>query len=134
MRIKCNSKVDPNGCSKLEDLETIGVFKDCMYCNTNIDENEWNEHIELCKNQTQYDVKAELKEEIIGSEANVEKRLEPNESTRKVECPMCFKQCTFLSDLEDHMTKFHRIPHSVQKKLLKERKSLLAICNDVLFS
>jgi hypothetical protein len=105
-----------------------------MYCNTNIDENEWNEHIELCKNQTQYDVKAELKEEIIGSEANVEKRLEPNESTRKVECPMCFKQCTFLSDLEDHMTKFHRIPHSVQKKLLKERKSLLAICNDVLFS
>ena len=111
----------------MEDVETIGVFKDCMFCSTNVDKNEWNEHIELCKNQIQYDVKTELKEEIIGFEANVEKRLEPNELTKKVECPMCFKQCTLLSDLEDHMTKFHRIPHSVQNKLLKGRKPLAII-------
>ena len=119
MRIKSDSKIDPNGFSKLEDVETIGVFKDCMYCSKSVDKNEWNEHIELCKNQIQCEVKAELKEEILG--------FEPNESIRKVECPMCFKQCTFLSDLEDHMTKFHRIPHSVQNKLLKGRKPLAII-------
>ena len=62
---------------------------------------------------------------------NSKLKVEPNEPTTTVECPMCSKQYTLLSDLGDHMTKFHRIPLNIQRKLLKGRKSLAIIQEDL---
>ena len=87
-------------------------------------------------------IKSELKEEIIDlddfneatenlSNLNNQKgtinRAEPRELTTIYTCPMCYKKYASLSDLESHISLFHRIPKKVQRQSMQGGKSMAII-------
>ena len=83
-------------------------------------------------------IKSEVKEEIIDlddlnectenvSNMNDQKRWEPLEITTIYTCPMCYKKYASLSDLESHISLFHRIPKKVQRQSMQGGKSMAII-------
>ena len=87
-------------------------------------------------------IKSEVKEEIIdlddlndctenGSSFNNQTRTfdrgEPQELTTIYTCPMCYKKYASLSDLESHISLFHRIPKKVQRQSMQGGKSMAII-------
>ena len=83
-------------------------------------------------------IKSEVKEEIIYlddlndcteivSNMNGQKWAEPHELTTIYTCPMCYKKYASLSDLESHISLFHRIPKKVQRQSMQGGKSMAII-------
>ena len=87
-------------------------------------------------------IKSEVKEEIIDlddlndctenvSNLNNQMRTidrgEPKELTTIYTCPMCYKKYASLSDLESHISLFHRIPKKVQRQSMQGGKSMAII-------
>ena len=54
-------------------------------------------------------------------------RVEPRELTTIYTCPMCYKKYASLSDLESHISLFHRIPKKVQRQSMQGGKSMAII-------
>ena len=80
-------------------------------------------------------VKPEMKEEIIyldNLNEQTETGLEPRELTAIHICPMCFKKYASLSDLESHISLFHRIPKNVQRKSMQGGQSMSIITQTLL--
>ena len=87
-------------------------------------------------------IKSEVKEEIINLDdfneptenlSNLNNQTgtingaEPQELTTIYTCPMCYKKYASLSDLESHISLFHRIPKKVQRQSMQGGKSMAII-------
>ena len=87
-------------------------------------------------------IKSEVKEEIIdlddlndftenvsnlNNQTRTIDRGEPQELTTIYTCPMCYKKYASLSDLESHISLFHRIPKKVQRQSMQGGKSMAII-------
>ena len=87
-------------------------------------------------------IKSEVKEEIIdlddlndctenvsnlNNQTRTIDRGEPKELTTIYTCPMCYKKYASLSDLESHISLFHRIPKKVQRQSMQGGKSMAII-------
>ena len=75
-------------------------------------------------------VKPEMKEEIIyldNLNEQTETGLEPRELTAIHICPMCFRKYASLSDLESHISLFHRIPKKIQRQSMQGGQSMSII-------
>ena len=93
------------------------------------------------KNKSRFEtakIKCETKVEIIDlddlnectenvSNMNDQKGAEPHELTTIYTCPMCYKKYASLSDLESHISLFHRIPKKVQRQSMQGGKSMAII-------
>ena len=80
-------------------------------------------------------VKPETKEEIIyldNLNEQTETKLEPRELTAIHICPMCFRKYASLSDLESHISLFHRIPKKIQRKSMQGGQSMSIITQTLL--
>ena len=97
--------------------------------NTATENQECHQNTPTTNNSVLMEVKSEVQKSDFKSVSKF--KVESNEPTTIVECPMCSKPYTLLSDLGDHMTKFHRIPLNIQRKLLKGKKSLAIIQEDL---
>ena len=80
-------------------------------------------------------VKPEMKEEIIyldNLNEQTETGLEPRELTAIHICPMCFRKYASLSDLESHISLFHRIPKKIQRQSMQGGQSMSIITQTLL--
>ena len=81
-------------------------------------------------------VKPEMKEEIIYldnlNEQTETTGLEPRELTAIHICPMCFRKYASLSDLESHISLFHRIPKKIQRQTMQGGQSMSIITQTLL--
>ena len=59
------------------------------------------------------------------------KRWEPKEVTQIYTCPMCFKKYASLSDVETHISLFHRISRKVQRESMQGGKSMSIITKNL---
>ena len=164
--------------SKKLNKDNTSTLQECMYCEEMVEENERDEHNQLCleldkfidektclicdidfdttskvanhirkehlsligiqKGQVEnvqiakkQSIKVEHSQEMIDLE-NLSMEtdplaLEPSEMTRNFTCPMCGKKYLILSDVENHLSSFHRIAKKVQKILMQGDKSVAII-------
>ena len=65
------------------------------------------------------------------NESEDAKRWEPKEVTQIYTCPMCFKKYASLSDVETHISLFHRISRKVQRESMQGGKSMSIITKNL---
>ena len=82
---------------------------------------KWN-----IKNETKEDI-IDLDEEVI----SVEKSKEPREIRQVFKCPICKKAYISITDVEDHMSSFHRISKRFQRNQMQTGQSMYIITKNL---
>ena len=87
----------------------------------------------VCNNGDKIQFNGELRRKELeqNDESEDVKRWEPKEVTQIYTCPMCFKKYASLSDVETHISLFHRISRKVQRESMQGGKSMSIITKNL---